>query len=209
MAEVLGKLEKVSAEKFKGKRKLYLVPLVFAGKDAPQDYLEKVEIYWKQVEEQLKNLEQKLGRASKIYHESVSLPGENGLSIVEQLNKKGYPLIKKRCEQGAELQATEDMDLFTQSLDWGNCLRVVISSGVFQKVSGFYRDAAEKRFAYIAQRIDETLAEEEAGVLFISEGHSVQFSPALQVFYVSPPALDEIHRWLRERAEKGASENED
>jgi len=206
LAEVLGRLEKPAAEKFKGARKLYLVPLIFAGKDAPPDYLEKAESFWRQAEEQLESLERKIGEIKKIYHESVSVGGDQGLAVIEQLNEKGYPLVKKKCAQGAELQATEDMELFAQSLDWGNCLRVVMSSGVFQKVSGFYREATEKRFAHIARRIDETLNEGEAGVLFITEGHSVQFPPTIQVFYVSPPALDEIHRWFRERAEKGASE---
>jgi hypothetical protein len=200
--EVLGKLEKPSVEKFKGIRKLCLVPLIFTGKDAPRDFLEKVELYWKQVDEHLNNLEQKIGRISKVYHESISSDGTQGLNVIEQLNEKAYPLIKRRCEQGAELQATEDMDLFTQSLDWGNCLRIVMSGAVFQKVSEFYREVTEKRFNHIAQRIDKTLKDEETGALFISEGHLVQFPSTIQVFYISPPALDEIHRWFRERTEK-------
>lgn len=202
MPEILGKLEKPLVEKFKGTRKLCLVPLIFTGKGVPQDLLEKAEIYWKQVDEQLDNLEQKIGRISKIYHESISSDGTQGLNVIERLNEKAYPLIKKRCDQGAELQATEDMELFAQSMDWGNCLRVVISGTVFQKVSEFYREVTEKRFDHIAQCIDETLKSEEVGALFISEGHFVQFPSTIQVFYVSPPALDEIHRWLREIAGK-------
>ncbi len=206
--KVLGKLEKPAAEKFKGLRKLYLVPLIFAGQDAPQDFLEKAELYWKQVEEQLDNLERKIGKIKKIYHESVSLPGEQGLRVIERLNEKGCPLIKKKCEQGAELLAAEDMDLFAESLDWANCLRVVVSESVFRKISGFYREATEKRFGCLARRIEETLEEGEAGALFISEGHPVQFPPDIQVFYVSPPALDELHRWFRERREKAEKEAE-
>lgn len=202
LAEILGKFEKPAAEKFKGARKLYLVPLVFVGKDAPEDYQQKVELYWRQVKEQLTSLEQKIGRISKIYHESVFLDGENGLAAVERVNEKGYPLVKEKCAQGAELLATEDMELFAQSLDWGNCLQVVTSREVHQKISEFYREATEKRFDHIARRIDETLAEGEAGVLLISEGHFVQFPSSIQVFYVSPPALDEIRRWFREKTEK-------
>ena len=36
--------------------------------------------------------------------------------------------------------------------------------------------------------------------MFIREGHQVQFPSDIQVFYVAPPALDEIKRWLRDRA---------
>ena len=49
------------------------------------------------------------------------------------------------------------------------------------------------------QRIDTTLAEGETGVLFISEDHGVQFPTDVQVFYVAPPALDALKRWLGER----------
>jgi hypothetical protein len=43
-------------------------------------------------------------------------------------------------------------------------------------------------------------------LLFIREGHLVQFPRDIDVFSVAPPALDEIHRWARDRAaqrEKG------
>jgi len=41
MAEGLGKIEKPGADKFQGSRKLYLVPLVYVGEDAPQEHREK------------------------------------------------------------------------------------------------------------------------------------------------------------------------
>ena len=51
-----------------------------------------------------------------------------------------------------------------------------------------YREAAQKRNEFISARIDETLDEEEVGVLFIREDHSIQFPEGVQVFYVAPPA---------------------
>ena len=58
-------------------------------------------------------------------------------------------------------------------------------------------------FAYILVRlskskIDETLKDGDVAVLFIREGHSVQFPRDIDVFSVAPPALDEIHRWIRD-----------
>ena len=41
------------------------------------------------------------------------------------------------------------------------------------------------------------------------ENHQVQFPPDVQVFYVAPPALDEIRRWLREREAKPEEEKEE
>ncbi|MFC2039538.1 hypothetical protein ACFLST_01990 [Chloroflexota bacterium] len=51
----------------------------------------------------------------------------------------------------------------------------------------------------MAGQIDKTLKSGEAGILLMREGHQVQFPSDIQVFYVAPPALDEIQRWLRER----------
>jgi hypothetical protein len=41
-------------------------------------------------------------------------------------------------------------------------------------------------------------------LLFIREGHMVQFARDIEVFSVAPPALDEIHRWLRETSSREA-----
>jgi hypothetical protein len=50
------------------------------------------------------------------------------------------------------------------------------------------------------------LNEGEAGILFIQENHQVQFPSDLQVFYVSPPGLDAIKRWIDDQI-RGFSQN--
>jgi hypothetical protein len=49
---------------------------------------------------------------------------------------------------------------------------------------------------HIGAQISNTLKDGEAGILFISEGHRVQFPADMQVFFVAPPALDALRRWL-------------
>ena len=39
------------------------------------------------------------------------------------------------------------------------------------------------------------------------EGHQVQFPVDIQVFYVAPPGLDEIKRWVRERESEGQGQS--
>jgi hypothetical protein len=73
---------------------------------------------------------------------------------------------------------------------------------VYEFVSGHYRDTLAARWAQVAARIDKSLPADGAGVLFVRSDHAIQFPPGIQVFYVSPPALDEIQRWLRERASR-------
>ena len=40
----------------------------------------------------------------------------------------------------------------------------------------------------------------EIGLLLIREGHQVQFPSDIEVFYIAPPSLDAIKRWVSERA---------
>jgi hypothetical protein len=67
-------------------------------------------------------------------------------------------------------------------------------------VSEFYIEASRKRYEHISKSIDETLKADEIAILFIREGHLVQLPQDVEVFSVTPPALDEIHRWLRDRS---------
>ncbi len=200
MTDELGKIERPSAESFSEERKLYLVPLLYASQDAPQEYLEKYELYWQQVEEQIANQETKIGRVRRVYHESLSIGGEDGLKILEKLNTRSHRLATEKTGAGATLEATEEAELANECMDWERCLLFgFLSHSAAEKVSELYRESAGKRYEHIANRIDETLEANEVAILFIREGHHVQFPQDIEVFMVAPPALDSIHRWLRER----------
>ena len=198
MTEATEKAEKPQPKHFG--RRLYLVPLVFALKDSPPGYAEKLEAYWGEVGNHVRNLEARFSKISKVYHESVPLGGEEGLKLVEQLNEKAHRMLRRKCQQRAEFVALEDRDLFEETMDWRRCLAVVLSGSVLRRVSEFYWEASRKRYELMAKWIDETLKDEEAGVLIIGEDHAVQFPPDIQVFYVAPPALDELYRLLRDHA---------
>jgi hypothetical protein len=51
----------------------------------------------------------------------------------------------------------------------------------------------------MASRIDDTLEEEESAILVIGDNHRVQFPSDIQVFYVAPPALNDLRRWTDDR----------
>ncbi len=201
MAQELGKINKPEAGSFKQGRRLFVVPLLYAGKDSPFGYMEKFDLYWKQATEHIEKLEAKVGKINRVYHESISLGGEDGLKIMEKLNSKSYQIAKERCQNNAELDAIEDRELAEESMDWERCLLIgFMSDKVAMKVSESYIEASRKRYEHIGKRIDETLEGDEAAILFIREGHMVQFPKDVEVFSVAPPALNEIHRWLRDRA---------
>jgi len=201
MVEQLGKIEKPEAERFKQVKKLYLVPLIYSGKETLDEYKEKYSRYWQQVAEQLTNLASKIGQVNRIYHESIFQSGEDGMKTMKRLNPSSYQLAKTQCDNGAVLEAVEGRELFEETMDWQRCLMLgFISDKVANKVTEFYAEATKRRNELMASKISETLKDDEAGLLFIREGHSVQFPSDIEVFSIFPPALDEIHRWYRDQA---------
>lgn len=209
MAPEIGKINKPEAGSFKHSRKLLLVPLIYSSKEAPLEYVEKFELYWRQVKEHVENLETKLGEVKRVYHESITTSDEKNFQIMENLNPKSTEIAKNKTAKGAKIEVIEDRQLAEECMDWERCLLVgLLSESAIKKVSEFYIEAARKRYEHISKRIDKTLQADEIAVLFIREGSVIQFPKDIEVFSVSPPALDDIHRWLRDRRTVGETEGE-
>ena len=218
MSEELGKIEKPSVEDFKAGRKLFFIPLIFPNQELPEEFQEKYNRYWEQADTQVDNLETKLGPVNRIYHELVPEKGEEAALTLATLKAGSLKIIRKRMEKGASFESTENADLLSELMDWSRCLSLGLQNkDVFSKVYGFYSEANNKRQEYISKQINDTLKENEIGILIMAEGHHVQFQPDIRIFYISPPALDEIKRWLRDfeakaheaAAKDNASEPED
>lgn len=209
MSPELGKINKPEAGSFKHSRKLFLVSLIYSSKEAPAEYNEKYDLYWKQVSEHIENLEKKLGKVNRIYHESITASDEDSLKLMEKLNAKSCQIVKTKTDNDAKIEVIEERQLAEECMDWERCLLVgLLSEAAIKKVSESYIEAARKRYQHISQRIDKTLKADEIAVLFIREGSMIQFPKDIEVFSVAPPALDEIHRWLRSRPSPKEAENE-
>lgn len=199
MAQELGKIEKPLVEEYRTGRKLFFIPLIFADKRLPQEFSEKYNRYWDQVESQIANLEIKIGQVNRIYHELVPESGVSGIDDIKRLNAGSLAIIQKRLEKGAVLEAAEDNDILAELMDWSRCLSLGLQSQkVFSAIYGFYTEVNKKRNENISQKIGESLKENEAGILVMGEGHQVQFPADIRIFYVAPPALDELKRWIRD-----------
>jgi hypothetical protein len=206
MTTPLGRIERPEVERFRKGRKLYLVPLFLPVPDAPADLLEKLEQYWAGVQEHLARLEVALGPVSHIYHEAVFLEGEEGEALVGRINPGGYGLIIARCRAGAHLEATEDRELIEESSDWQRCLFIgLVSQKVQTAVMNAYLEVDSQRYRHIASRIDDTLVEDESAILVIGDGHRVQFPADIEVFYIAPPALNDLRRWAGDQSESGGT----
>ncbi len=205
MPEELGKIEKPPAADFKKGRKLLFVPLIYRTEDAPEEYLAIFARYWQQVNGQISDLAAKLGEVKRVYHELVAVAGDEGDKTVAGLNEASHNLVQACRQQKAQLEALEDADILSEFMDWSRCLLIGLQNPrVVTKVYEAYQEAARKRTEHLAARIDKTLGADEIGLLLMREGHQVNFPPDIQLFYVAPPALDELKRWLREREQAEA-----
>lgn len=207
MAEELGRIEKPLVSSFRKGRKLYFVPLIYSSKELPPEFFVKLDKYWEQVERHLYEVAVKLGQVNRIYHELVATPGEEGVKSIERLNEKSSRLVRVFLERNAQLEALEEDDLLTEFTDWSRCLILGLQNPkVAAKVYDFYLEAGKKRNEQLARRIDETLQENEIGLLLMREDHQVQFPLDIEVFYIAPPALDELKRWLRDYTSRSPQE---
>lgn len=200
MAEELGKIERPQVGEFKKGRKLYFIPLILSSPEENAALTERLKKYWEQVQTHLANLEDKLGRVTLVFHELLSMSGEEGLTTLSKVCEPSLRIVKQRVEQGAHLQAIEDGEVLLEFMDWGRCLAIGLQSQhVFNHVYEAYKGIEQKRNETIAKKIGEALLEGETAILLMREGHQIQFPPDIQIFYISPPALDEIKRWVRDQ----------
>ena len=198
MSEQLGRIERPSLESYRGKRKLLLVPLLAMPPEDAEDGVAIVGRYWEQVQTQVTSLELGIGWVRHVYHETLPVGGEDGLQMLEASGEMGsHTLARTKCAAGAVLEEGEDAETLLETMDLQRCLMMPFAS---QKVAGqlqqWLGDAVRRRNEHFIQRIDETLGQDEVGLLLVNERHQLQFPQDIEVFYVAPPALDEYRRWV-------------
>jgi hypothetical protein len=198
MAEELGRIQRPSASQYDGRRKLLLVPLIYGPQADDPAGAEVLKNYWDQMQTQVDALEGALGGLQHIYHESLTVGGAEGLEQLGAADQRSHAFCTSKTEKGAVLEATEDMDVLLETLDLQRCMMIPLASAsVGSRLQEWHADSNRQRYEYIANQIDGTLGENETGLLLISERHQVQFPTDVEVFYVSPPALDEYRRWFQ------------
>ncbi len=198
MTQELGRISRPSVEQYRGRRKLILLPLVYSPAPDEPDGAAALQNYWDQAQTQASALENALGGLQRVYHESVTAGESEGLEQLRSGDLRSHALVSLKCESGAMLEATEDIEILLETLDLQRCLMMpMASSTVASRLQEWHAEANRRRYEHIADRVDSTLEEDSVGLLLISERHQVQFPPDIEVFYVSPPALDEFRRWLQ------------
>ena len=194
----LGRISRPGADQYRGRRKLILLPLLYSPAADDPEGAAALQNYWQQAQTQVAALENALGGLRRIYHESVTEGASGGLEQLKAGDLRSHGLISLKCDDGAALEATEDIEILLETLDLQRCLMMPMASQtVAARLQEWHAETNRRRYEHIAGRIDSTLEEDGVGLLLISERHSVQFPPDIEVFYVSPPALDDFRRWLQ------------
>ena len=199
MAAELSQIPRPQADRFVGKKNLFLVPNYVTAPGTPPAGQELITRYWSEVRDSITNLERSLGAVSKVYHELIGASDDEGLQHVDMINPSASALIRAMCQSTASLRALEDAELVAEHTDWQRILTMgPASQKVLAAALEGYEATLASRYDAIADRISSDVSEGESGVLFIREDHRVQFPVDVQVFFVAPPSLDALKRWLDE-----------
>jgi len=198
MTQELGRISRPLASQYEGRRILLMVPLLYGPSVESEEGLAILQSYWDQMQTQVTSLQSALGGLNHLYHESLTLEGDEGLKQLEVRDQRSHRFIAAKCGDGAVLQATESAELLAESLDLQRCLMMPLASEkVALQLQEWFTSSNRERYEHISRQIDETLGPSQVGLLLMSERHQVQFPEDIEVFYIAPPALDEFRRWLQ------------
>ena len=205
----LGSTGKADAQQFDKKRKLFLIPLVSIPPQLEEQISDLADTHWRQIREQLQNLEKSLGTIRHVFHELIHEEGKPGVQLLSQISPRSAALVKEITDSSGHLEQTEDQDLLFELSDWQRCLSVgLVSQKVSTLASENYQTAMNDRYVHIGSKIDEVLEEDGVAALFISEDHRVQFPSDIQVFYVSPPTQNQLKQSVVDLIQKSFEENQ-
>jgi len=128
MAEELGRIQRPTASQYDGRRKLLLVPLIYGPQADDPAGAEVLQNYWEQMQTQVDALEAALGGLQHIYHESLTVGGDEGLEQLGAADQRSHGFITAKTRSGAVLEATEDMDVLLETLDLQRCMMIPLAS---------------------------------------------------------------------------------
>ncbi len=148
------------------------------GEDVWKGHRRAVEDFWDAISHFFNSVDVS---GIKIYQDGMVAEGEVSQKIVEEGVKSGsknYELISRLLQKGAILVKTEDFNLVREERD--RLLAITQAKSISQKIIAFIRYELtknillNKRDRFIAKRIDETLNQDETGIIFIGAYHNIK-----------------------------------
>lgn len=116
----------------------------------------------------------------KIYQDGMPTDGDAAKQIVEEAVKNGsenYRIVAELLGRGAEIMLTEDFQLVKREKEllqgFSRSSNAIKKLGVYLKYWFLKKSLMKKRDQYIADRINQTLKDDERGVLFLGVSHNL------------------------------------
>jgi len=139
----------------------------------------KIMNFWNELEKEIDALALDYSR-TRIYQDGLPCGGELGLRIVRETAQKGsrnYQIVWKLIERGALIKATESPDLLRKEYEHIKAIITSTNAKEKEEAKGKYEGVKDElireRDAHIANAINETLENNETGLLFIGAAHNV------------------------------------
>jgi len=148
------------------------------GEDLWQAHRKTVDGFWDMISHYFDSINMS---GVKIYQDGMVAEGEIGEKIAAEGMKAGsknYELLLKLLKRGAILVKTEDFKLVKEELD--RLSEITRAKSIAQKLFSFIKykliknKLLDKRDKFIVKKIDETLNQDEVGIIFIGAYHNIK-----------------------------------
>jgi len=141
------------------------------GKEKWEEHLKLVNEIWQWIKDKIEGLKLTYEKV-RIYQDGLPLCGKE-LDIVQKLAERGsinYKIILELINEGAKLEGTESKELLLEEY---NYIKNITATSVKKEYKEESKQLLIRRDRYIADRINETLKEDETGILLIGSKHKV------------------------------------
>ncbi len=162
--------------------------------------------YWSAVKTQVDRHAMTSGPIRRVFIETVTGRGEDAVVQLQQMNPQGASLVRGLVASGAIVEEFEDTELLAELIDWGQCAsQNLMSDKVRTVVQSGQIEAAGVRDDHLRKRLNDAIGDDETSVV-LAVSAQLPIPDRIERFIVSPPELDQLERWLREKMEEARRE---
>ena len=161
---------------------LFVVPRMYTQNEfrglvstIPQDFAAKTFEFWSYVEDKLKAF---VGKIERVYRDEICEGGEKALAYLSNIDHENFLIVKKLVDSGAVFEATEDSILVAESISWTEAVKY---NPLDQISLEMLQETIRERDNYVSRRINETLQDEETGILFMKPDRTVNLNASAKV----------------------------
>lgn len=171
------------------------------GEGLWKTYKDAVDGFWAVI---LNYFEEIDANGVKIYQDGMIADSDIGVRIAQETAKAGsknYEVVLNLIKKGAILVKTEDFNLVKEERD--RILTIVNAKTIFSKFFNFIKykliknKLLEKRDDFIVKQINETLKENETGIIFIGAYHNVREKLPKDIQVIAVKDADKIREYQK------------